>query len=136
MQNIDWFHSLISPPLTPPDWIFAPIWTMLYIMLLFSFFIFIKEGFTKVKKNSKKLQKIALVFFFTQLFLNLSWSSVFFGMKNIFSALIILFFIWLFTLIASILFFKFSKLAGVLLIPYLIWLTLALYLNLGYFVIN
>ena len=129
MQNIDWFHGLTSPPLSPPDWVFAPVWAILYIMLGLSFLIFIKDGLTKSKK-------IALVFFIIQLFLNFSWSPVFFGMRNIFSALLILIFMWFFTLITLSLFLKHSKPAGTLLIPYFIWLMFALYLNFGYFLLN
>ncbi len=129
MKNMEWFHSLKSPFLAPPDWIFMPVWLILYFMIAVSFFLFIKGGMTKGKK-------IALVFFFIQLLLNFSWAGVFFGMQNILLALIILALIWFFTLLTLISFAIHSRIAALLLVPYFIWLSFAFYLNFGYFVLN
>ena len=126
---MDWFHSLNSPFLAPPDWVFTPVWIILYAMLAVSFFLFIRGGLNKGKK-------IALLFFFMQLLLNFSWVCAFFGMQNILFALIILMFMWLFTLITLILFVIYSKAAALLLVPYFIWISFAFYLNFGYLVLN
>ncbi len=129
MKNMDWFHSLNKPFLTSPDWIFTPVWIILYAMLAVSFILFIRGGMTKGKK-------IGLTFFFLQLLLNFSWTWVFFGMQNILAALFILAFMWLFTLITIIFFVIYSKKAALLLVPYFIWISFAFYLNFGYFVLN
>ena len=129
MKNIEWFDSLNKPFLTPPDWLFTPVWIVLYIMIASSLFIFLSSGITKEKH-------IPLVFFFTQLALNLAWSPVFFGMQNITGAFIIIIFMYIFLILTIITFFKHSKTASLLLIPYLLWISFAAYLNFGYLVLN
>ncbi len=129
MKNMDWFHSLNSPFLAPPDRVFTPVWIVLYITIALSFFLYIRGGMTKGKKSG-------LIFFFLQLLLNFAWMPVFFGMRNILSALIILMFMWFFTLITVIFFAVYSRMASLILVPYFIWLSFALYLNFGYFVLN
>ena len=133
MKNIDWYHSLNSPFLSPPEWVFAPVWTILYISLGISLFVFLKDSYKYGFTNGRK---IAIAFFSTQLVLNFSWTSVFFAMQNIFWALVILFLIWLFTLISMIMFFFYSTKAALILVPYFIWICFAFYLNFGYFVLN
>ena len=129
MQNTEWFDSLNKPFLAPPDWLFTPVWIVLYIMITASFFIFISGGMTKEKH-------VPLIFFLTQLALNFAWAPVFFGMKNITGAFIIIIFMYIFLILTIITFFKHSKTAPLLLIPYLLWISFAAYLNFGYLVLN
>ena len=129
MFNMDWFHSLNKPFLAPPDSVFMPVWTILYIMIILSFILFIKGGMNEDKKRP-------LIFFIIQMLLNLAWMPVFFGLKSILGALIIIIFMWIFLVLTIITFFRHSKLASFLLIPYLLWISFAFYLNLGYFVMN
>lgn len=129
MKNIDWFDSLNKPFLNPPDWIFTPVWIILYILITISFFVFIKGGI-------KREKRLPLVFFFIQLALNFAWPVVFFGMQNISFAFVILVFMYLFLVLTIITFFKHSKLASILLIPYLFWISFAGYLNFGFLVLN
>ena len=129
MYNMDWFHTLNKPFLTPPDTVFMPAWTVLYILIALSFIIFIR-------KDSGYPKKIPLVFFFMQLALNFAWAPVFFGMHSIGGALAIIIFMWIFILITVISFFRHSKISAVLLLPYLLWVSFAFYLNFGYFVLN
>ena len=129
MKNIDWFDSLNKPFLNPPEWIFTPVWIILYIMITISFLLFIKGGITKGKR-------LPLAFFLIQLALNFAWPVVFFGMQNISFAFVILVFMYLFLVLTIITFFKHSKLASLLLIPYLFWLSFAGYLNFSFLVLN
>ncbi len=129
MKNMEWFDSLNKPFLSPPDWLFAPVWTILYILIAISFLLFIKGGMTKEKR-------LPLAFFIIQMLLNFAWSPVFFRLENIGGALAIIIFMWLFILLTIIFFFKHSKLASILLVPYLVWVSFAFYLNLSYFVLN
>lgn len=129
MKNMEWFHSLNKPFLNPPDWVFTPVWTILYIMMAISFILFIKGGMNKQKR-------LPLIFFIVQLLLNLAWMPVFFWMQSILGALIIIVFMWIFTLLTIIFFFRHSKMASLLLIPYLIWISFAFYLNFSYYVLN
>lgn len=129
MLNMDWFDTLNKPFLSPPNWVFAPVWTILYIMIFISFILFLKGS-----KNQKR--DIPLIFFLTQLILNFLWTPVFFGMEKIGLALAIIVFMWIFLLLTIISFFRFSKMASLLLVPYLFWSSFAAYLNFGFFVLN
>lgn len=129
MKNMDWFDNLNKPFLNPPDWLFAPVWTILYILIAISFLLFLKGGMNKEKR-------MPLIFFIIQMLLNFAWSPVFFGLENIALALVIIFLMWIFILLTVIVFFKHSKLAALLLLPYLIWVSFAFYLNFSYFVLN
>lgn len=129
MINLDWYYSLQKPPLTPPNWIFAPTWTILYFTIICALVIFLKS-------TSNKSKSAALTTFFTQMILNILWMPVFFYYKEINIALIILVALLVTLLITIILFIKSSKPAGIILIPYLLWITFALYLNIGICLLN
>lgn len=129
MMNLDWYHSLNLPIGTPPDWIFAPVWIILYLMIFASFLVFVST-----KSISKKF--VALTFFVMQLLLNFLWSSIFFGLKNILDALWIIALMWVFLAVTLYEFYKISKPAFYLLIPYFLWVTYAFYLNFSIYVLN
>ncbi len=129
MQNMEWYSNLNKPFLSPPDWVFVPVWTILYIMIAMSFIFFIKSGM-----NRKKV--LPLIFFIIQLILNISWTPVFFGLEKIRAAMIIILMMWIFLFITIITFYKYSKTASILLIPYFIWITFAVYLNFNFLRLN
>ena len=126
---MEWYHSLNQPAIHPPDWVFAPVWSVLYIMMFLSLFLFLESD-----KTADKSAPLAL--FVIQLLLNLSWSPVFFGIKNIEAALIILIMLWIFIAVVIVMFYKHSKISAILLIPYFLWTTFALYLNWQIFRLN
>ena len=128
-MNYTWYQTLIQPPLTPPGWIFAPVWTILYLMIFASFILYIRKC-TKVNKTWGS------VLFFTQLLINFTWSPVFFGLKNIGFALALIILLDILVLFNIIEFYRISKTSGKLLIPYLIWILFATYLNIGLFILN
>ena len=125
----DWYLALNKPFLTPSSELFTPAWIILYTLILISFILFIKGGYTTEKR-------LPILFCCLQLFFNLIWSPVFFGMKNIPAALIIIIFMWIFILLTIITFYKHSKSAAILLLPYLVWVSFAFYLNFGFYVLN
>lgn len=129
MKNMDWFHTLKKPEFAPPDWIFGPVWAILYIMIFLSLVFFLKTGGLKYKI-------LPITFFIIQLLLNFSWSYVFFDLQNIYLALIVIAFLWLTLLITIITFYKHSKIAAWLLIPYFLWVSFASYLNFRYWQLN
>lgn len=131
MKNIDWYHSLNRPFLSPPDWIFQPVWTILYLLIFLSLFFFLKNR--KITPNAKR---VSICVFVVQMILNLFWSVVFFNFQNIFAALIICFLLWCLIIAMIILFAKHSKLGAVLLVPYFLWTTFALYLNFSIWRLN
>jgi tryptophan-rich sensory protein len=115
-----WYPTLVKPSFNPPNWIFAPVWTSLYIMmgiaagLIWNQFTINKEAVTK-----------ALQFFAIQLVLNALWSYLFFGMHNPMLASIEIVLLWLLIFETYSQFAKINKTAGYLLLPYLAWVSFA-----------
>lgn len=128
MYNSDWYNSLIKPFLSPPDGVFLPVWTVLYITILISFILY----FINPNKNKKS----GYIFFFVQLVLNLSWSFVFFKFKSISGGLIIIFLMGVFIFLTIKKFYSVSKVSGLILFPYFLWVLFAAYLNLGFLILN
>ena len=128
IKNMLWYNNLYKFPLTPPTWVFTPVWTLLYITIAISLFLFLKSGFTKEKI-------LPLVFFTIQMLLNFVWTPVFFGMQNVRNAYIIIVLLVVFLALTIISFYRFSKISAYLLVPYLIWSLFAAYLNF-YILIN
>ena len=128
MYNSDWYLNLTKPPLAPPDSIFTPVWAVLYFTMLCSLCLYFYT------KNENKTN--GYVFFAWQFVLNILWSPVFFLMKNMHLALVIVILMAIFTFLTIKEFCKTSKIAGLILIPYLIWILFAAYLNLGYIILN
>ncbi|MBO5738256.1 tryptophan-rich sensory protein [bacterium] len=127
--DYSWYSELIQPVLKPPAWLFAPVWTILYISMGVALFLY-------AKKASLKSKSWGYLLFFTQLLVNLSWSPAFFGLKNIYLALALIMLLDVLVLFNIIEFFKISKSAGRCLIPYFLWLLFATYLNLGIVILN
>ena len=130
MNNLEWFHSLNKPFLSPPDWIFTPVWTTLYILMALALIIYIDgDGLRKEKQ-------IPTIFFTIQLILNLLWPATFFGNTNILGGFIIIILLNVFILLTIVGFYKRSKVAAILLIPYLLWVMFATYLNCQFYIFN
>lgn len=122
MQNYEWYNSLVKPENSPPKWVFAPVWTILYLMIFISLIIFVKD-------SSFKPKLLPILIFGVQIGLNLSWSPVFFGMKDIKGAFIIVCLLVVFISLNIYTFYKTSPLAAILLVPYFLWTSYATYLN-------
>ena len=125
-----WYATLNKPSFNPPNWIFGPVWTILYLMMGISLFIVWKEDL----KN--KVVKSAFTIFIIQLFLNTIWSIVFFGMHSPAGGLIIIVLLWIMILFTILKFMKISRVAGILLIPYLLWVSFATFLNFSIYKLN
>lgn len=125
-----WYVFLNKPTFSPPNWIFGPVWTLLYALMGISLYLV----WSKVSKSNKA--NYALKVFFGQLALNFSWSIVFFGLHNPFLALIVIILLWASILYTIILFNKISRLAALLLIPYILWVSFAVFLNLFIILLN
>ena len=129
MYNSLWFDSLNKPFLNPPSWIFAPVWTILYLLIFSSLVIFILK-----KTNESKIR--GFIYFGIQLWLNIIWSPVFFYMENIGLALIIIILMDIFAILTLKELYKIEKISGILFVPYILWILFATYLNIAYFVLN
>ncbi|MEW6617341.1 MAG: TspO/MBR family protein [Patescibacteria group bacterium] len=125
-----WYATLIRPSFSPPNWIFGPVWTLLYILMGVSLFIVWKSDSDKNKK------RVAMVVFFGHLVLNTLWSIIFFGLNNPFFAFIEIIILWLSILVTAFLFFRIKKIAGILFIPYLLWVSFASVLNFSIWQLN
>ena len=122
-----WYVDLVKPSFNPPSWVFGPVWTILYLMMGISlYFIWV----------SKKRNKVIFWFFGTQLFLNVLWSILFFGLKNPLLAFVEIIFLWVFILMTTICAYRINKVSSYLFIPYLLWVTFAAILNFSIYVLN
>lgn len=124
-----WYAHLTQPYWTPPNWVFGPVWTTLYILMGIAAGLVWKSERTEGKA-------FALSVFFFHLLVNASWSIVFFGLQDVASALIIIKSLWLLIVALMLLFWRFSHRATYLLIPYLLWVSYASTLNLGILILN
>ncbi len=126
----DWYVSLEKPPGVPPNWVFGPVWTMLYAMIGVSLALFWHQVIAGPAKRR------ALIWFFGQMVLNLAWTPLFFGAHLLGVALVVIVAMLIAIVVTLVLFRRQHKLAGRLLIPYAVWVSYATYLNAGYSVLN
>lgn len=124
-----WYASLNQPSFSPPNWIFGPVWTTLYILLGISFFMIWKLPASKQRNQ-------AILIFMVQLLLNFCWSFFFFYFKMIGIALVDIVALWITIIIMLVSFYKLKPLAAFINIPYLLWVTFASALNAAYFLLN
>ncbi len=125
-----WYATLNKPTFNPPDWVFGPVWTILYTMMGVSLFLI---G-TSTLPNKKK--RVAYSLFFIQLFLNAIWSPIFFGLHSPLLGLMVILLMWISIVLTMIDFYKISKTATVLLAPYLLWVSFATLLNFSIWQLN
>ena len=124
-----WYQTLNKPNFNPPDWIFAPVWTILYILMGISIWLIWKSKVSKIRSLAIKL-------FWIQLFLNVLWTYLFFGIQNITLGLIEIFFLIFFIFLNIIYFYRINKIASYLLVPYIIWVLYASILTYNFWVLN
>jgi tryptophan-rich sensory protein len=122
-----WYSQLIKPSFNPPDWIFAPVWTTLYLMMTVAIWFF---------WHSKNRNMSTVYIYFIHLIFNTTWSIIFFVFHNIFLALIILIILIVLIIILIVRFKRVNLLSTYLMIPYLLWCCYALILNLNLLILN
>jgi translocator protein len=125
-----WYAFLNKPTFSPPNWVFAPVWTLLYILMGISLFLV----YEKIKAN--KSAKQGVIVFAIHLFFNLSWSIVFFGVKIIPLAFANIAILWLLIVYLIVVFWRIDKRASILLWPYLAWVSFASVLNYSIMMLN
>lgn len=118
-----WYQTIEKPSWNPPNWIFGPVWTALYVMMGISLYLVWKSNVEQNQKNK------AIALFTVQLVLNFFWSLIFFTMQSPGWALIEIVLLWLFILLTIFAFAKSSKVAAWLLVPYISWVSFASILN-------
>lgn len=117
-----WYASLNKPSFNPPNWLFGPVWLLLYLLMGISLYLVWNQ-----KKGAGK--KIALIFFMIQLGLNTLWSIIFFGLHSPSIAFLEILILILFIILTIIRFLPLSKISAYLLVPYLLWVSFAGLLN-------
>lgn len=126
-----WYPTLVKPIFNPPNWVFAPVWTILYIMMGVAGGIV----WTKIESYEENVKK-AFKFFLIQLGLNALWSFIFFYLHNPLLALIEIVILQLMIFETYSQFKKIDKTAGYLFIPYLAWVSFAMILNFSIWWLN
>ena len=122
-----WYSLLVKPTFNPPDWIFAPVWTTLYLMMTVAIWFF---------WHSKKRNMNTVYIYFIHLIFNTTWSIIFFVVHNILLALIVLIMLIVLIIILIIRFKRVNLLSAYLMIPYLLWCCFALILNTSLLILN
>lgn len=125
----EWYASLNRPSFSPPNWVFGPVWTALYILLGISLFLV-------WKLESGKGRNLAILVFLLQLLLNFGWSFIFFYFRMIGFALVEIVLLWITIVIMLYHFYKIKPVAAYINIPYLLWVTFASILNSAYYFLN
>ena len=125
----DWYESLQRPSLTPPNWIFGPVWTVLYIMIALSLFLFMKNHKTGTGFGIYVLIALHLI-------ANFSWTALFFRLQSPGLALIDIVFLDFSLIFIIYYFWQMNRIASILLWPYLLWVLFATYLNFSFYILN
>lgn len=125
-RSID-YNSLQKPPLSPPSILFPIVWTILYVLMGISYGILDSKSLIELKTK---------IIYSLQLFVNATWSLIFFTLKWRLFAFILIIILDVLVIVMIIDFFKKNKTAGLLQIPYLLWIIFASYLNLGVYLLN
>ena len=124
-----WYQALEKPTFNPPDWLFAPVWNLLYLLM----------GIAAWRvwrlQSSRALRPVYMVFGL-QLCLNLAWSCLFFGLQRIDLALVEIIILLAVIIINMVMFRNFDRLAGLLFVPYIAWVTYATILNASLWILN
>ncbi|MGI9484091.1 MAG: TspO/MBR family protein [Hyphomicrobiales bacterium] len=124
-----WYQTLQKPAFNPPDWLFGPVWAVLYLFMAIA-------GWRVWCREDDPGRKAALTAFAVQLFLNLLWSFLFFGLKNPGLALLEIFLLVVLIAVTTVLFWRIDRIAGALFLPYLAWVSYATLLNAALWTMN
>eukprot|EP01136_Pigoraptor_vietnamica_P020829 Opistho-1_new@70261 len=124
-----WYAGLQKPSFNPPNWLFGPVWSMLYLLMGISFYLIWKQPVSTVRN-------VGLTLFVIQFILNFFWSILFFNQHMIAAALLEMVFMWIFILLTMIWFAKLSPTAAWLLLPYLCWVSFATLLTAAIWKLN
>ena len=123
LPNIpDWYTGLAKPWFTPPNWIFGPVWTVLYTIMTIAFFRILRQP-------EGRNNRLVITAFMVQIFLNAAWSIGFFGARSPILGAIIIFPLWISIFFTMVLFWSRDRISGLIFIPYLTWVSFAALLN-------
>ena len=122
-----WYSLINKPTFNPPSWVFAPVWTTLYLMMTIAIWLF---------WHSRNREMNTIYIYFIHIVFNATWSIVFFGLHQILLALLVLMILIILIIILILKFKRVNYISSYLMIPYLLWCCYALFLNLNILVLN
>ncbi len=125
-----WYPTLTKPDLTPPGWVFGPVWTLLYTCMGVALFL----AWTRHLGGKHRILWIRL--FLAHLVVNAAWSIIFFGQRMLLPALGVISLLWILIVTLTLLAWRFDRRISLLLLPYLAWVSFATYLNYGIWSLN
>ncbi len=125
-----WYRTLQKPSFSPPNWLFGPVWTCLYVMIAVAAYLVWQ------RRDNSSFYKTTRTIYFVQLLLNFLWSIVFFGMHQVLAALLIIVLLLINIGVLIYRFNHFSKTASLLLVPYILWVSFASILNFYLYLLN
>ena len=125
-----WYASLKKPSFRPPNWLFGPVWIVLYLLMGIAAYLVWQKG------TENPDVELAIIAFGLQLGLNVLWSVVFFGLESPVGGLVVIFILWSAILVTIQRFLPLSLAAGLLLVPYIAWVSIAAVLNISIYVLN
>jgi translocator protein len=148
-----WYYFLNKPSFSPPNWVFAPVWTILFLLMGISLYLVWSKNFVINISEQDKEKKVwnpisaklltgswreenVVAIFVLQLVLNILWSVIFFGLKMPGVAFFEILMLWFAILYTIVNFYRISKPAAYLLIPYIIWVSFATFLNFSVWRLN
>jgi len=123
-----WYAQIVKPSWNPPNWLFGPVWTVLYLLM--------GAAFALVWNGQGKNKRMAMILFIVQFVLNLLWSFLFFGLARMDWALLEILLLLVFITLTISAFSKINRTASMLLIPYLLWVGFATLLNSSLYFLN
>ena len=122
-----WYSLINKPTFNPPSWVFAPVWTTLYLMMTIAIWLF---------WHSRNKDMNTIYIYFIHIVFNTTWSIVFFGLHQIFLALIVLIILIGLIIVLIVRFKRVNFVSYYLMIPYLLWCCYALFLNFNLLILN
>ena len=125
-----WYTTLIKAELNPPNWLFGPVWTVLYTFMAIAAWRIYEK-----RKSNPKADRLLLVYAL-HLAVNAFWSVAFFGFHSPMLALMVIVLLWLMIVYLTVGFYRIDRAAGLLFLPYLAWVSFATYLNLSIVLLN
>jgi benzodiazapine receptor len=125
-----WYAGIIKPSFNPPNWLFGPVWTALYVMMAIALYLVWRKGL------AAKGVKVALAVFLIQLALNTLWSYAFFGAQSPLAGLVVIVALWSMIAASIAAFAPISRAAAALLVPYILWVSFASILNASIYLLN
>lgn len=127
-----WYTSLIEPRFAPPSWVFAPVWTTLYLLIATSAF----RIMTKSSYKMNNLLPLAIALWSLQLALNVIWTPIFSGAQNLEVAFYYIIMLWVIIIAYIFVSWRIDRLASLMMMPYLAWVSFASVLNYYYWQLN